>query len=113
MQAVDVLGDDVRDVAARDELRAMADVPGAGLRLADRLADHQETPPGFKPRLLRGEEILELDRLVFGPEAAGRAEVRNAGFGRDACTREDHRAACALDHARQFFYVSLKQEVTP
>jgi len=68
-------------------------VAGARLRLADDVADREEAPPRLQPRLLRGEEVAELDRLVPRPEAAGRAEIRDAAFGRDARTGKDHRPA--------------------
>ena len=83
VQPVDVLGDDGAHAPLLDQLgeRAMA---GVGLGLEHGLVGRELAAPGLPAHLLRRHEVVEVDRLVLGPDAAGRAEIRNAGFGRDA-----------------------------
>ena len=66
-------------------------------------------PPGFVAHLLARQEFVERDRPVLGPDPAGRTEIRNAAFGRDAGAgeRQDHlgaarpgRAGCAMPVSR-------------
>ena len=112
MQSIDILCDDMRDVATRHEFgnRLMA---WSGLSLANRLADHQEAPPCFEAGFLRSQEVAIRNRFVFGPEAAWRTKVRNAAFRRDACTGKDHSPPRVLDQSDEFFYVFIKPQVIP
>jgi hypothetical protein len=75
VQTVDVLGDDMRDVATSDEFR-YREVTRSRLGCADGFMDHQKTPPSLEPGFLRGEKFAEGDGLVAGPEAAWRAKIR-------------------------------------
>ena len=79
--------------------RAMAAV---GLRGAKGLLHREAAPPGLAARLLRGEEIGEVDRRHLGPDAAGAAEVGDARFGADAGAGKDDGAARFVDHAGEF-----------
>ena len=100
VQAVDVLGDDRRHLALLDQPgeRAMA---GIGFGLEHGLVGRELAPPRFAPHLLRRHEVVEVDRLVLGPDAARRAEVRDAQFGRDARAGEGDDALGAVDHLAQ------------
>ena len=59
-------------------------MPAAGLRRRKSLFHRKAPPPGLGPRLGAGNEFVERDRAVTGPQAAGRAEIRNAAFGGNA-----------------------------
>src|SRR5262245_66625928 len=87
MQIVDVLRDHRRRLAGTVEARereVAATGPGGG-----KLRIHGKAPPpGFIAHLLTGDELVERDRLVLGPEPAGRAEVRDAALRGNAGTRE-------------------------
>ena len=112
VQPVNVLGDDVGDVAQLHQPRHRP-VAWTGFCLGDGLADHQEAPPCLEAGVFGGQKRTVFDGLVARPEAAGRAEVGNAAFGGDAGAGEHHRAPGALDQTRQFIYLFLKQRVTP
>src|ERR1700733_8992685 len=45
-------------------------------------------PPGFVPRLLAGQKLVERNWPVLRPEATRRAEIGDAAFGGDARPRE-------------------------
>ena len=65
-----------------------------------RMGTTRVTSQSGKYRLLHTlarQEVLELDRPVLGPQAAGRAEVRDAALGRDAGAGERHHGAGAID----------------
>src|SRR5688572_8441797 len=112
MQPVDILGDDMADMAATHEL-GDRHMPPAGLDAAELLADRENAPPSFQALFFRAQEFVESDWLVLRPEATWRAEIGDAAFGRDACARERNRTPRALDHRRQFFYVSLSHGEVP
>ena len=97
VQPVDVLGDHRGDLAAANEFgdRAMASVRRRG---AKRFFHRKAPPPGFAPRLFRGEKIGEIDRRHARPDAAGAAEIGNSGFGADPGTGEDDGAVRPRDH---------------
>ena len=76
--------------------RAMA---GVGLGLQHGLVGGELAPPGFAARFVGGHEVVEVDRPVLGPDAAGRAEIGNARFGRDAGAGEGDHAFRLGDHA--------------
>ena len=62
VQPVDVLGDDGADLAAAHQ-RSDGAVAAVGLGRAQRSSLGREAaPPGLPPRLLGGEEIVEIDR---------------------------------------------------
>src|SRR5262245_64116696 len=87
MEIVDVLRDHGRRLAGAVEARerkVSAARPGGG-----KLRVHGEAPPpSLVAHLLAGEELVEGDRLVLGPQPAGRAEGGDGAFGRDAGTGE-------------------------
>src|SRR5215207_3459284 len=83
MQIVDVLGDDRRDLAGLVE-RGQRAMPAAGLGRSEGLFHRKAPPPGLGPRRSAGNEFVERDRAVTRPQAAGRAEIRNAAFGGNA-----------------------------
>ena len=89
MQAVDVLRDDARGFALRDEMSdcAMASI---GLRLRDCFIDGDLSTPRFSSRFVRRHELAKVDWLVPGPDAARASEVRYAGFSADARAGEDY-----------------------
>jgi hypothetical protein len=98
VQPVDVLGDHRRDLAAPHQRidRAMAAV---GERRPEDLLHREAPPPGFAARLLRGEELAEIDRRHLRPDAAGAAKIGDSGFGADAGAGEHDGAARRSDHA--------------
>lgn len=104
MQIVDILGDDVTDLAGMiepgDDL-----VAASRLRMRDGIINHEITAPGLEPCFFGGEIGTEFDGLVSCPESSRRAEIRNAAFGRNAGTREDDRALGGLDHFDKLVYV--------
>src|SRR4029078_8438891 len=77
--------------------------PRHGLRY--RVVDHEIAAPGLEPCFLGSEISAELDGLVAGPEAAGRAEIGDAAFSRDAGPGKDDRAPRGLDHSGKLVYV--------
>lgn len=54
-----------------------------------------------------GEEILEINRLVFRPDAAWAAKVRDPGLGADARAGEKDNAAVASYLCGEFFELHL------
>ena len=98
MQIVDVLRDYRRRVVPRADERASARWPRPGGRLELVLRGRT---CGARLRCVRpaGEEVVERDRPVLGPEAAGRAEVGNAAFGGDAGAGEGRLRASCLGNA--------------
>src|SRR4029078_2587439 len=68
-------------------------------------------PPRLAPHLLRRHEVVEIDRLVLGPDAARRAEVGDARFSRHARAGEGDHTPGALDHLTQ--PVDLAHGFTP
>ncbi len=62
-------------------------------------------PPVLAPGLLRGHELLELDRTVLLPDAPGAPEVRDTRFGVDPCLGEYHRSAAGSGHFPQFLHL--------
>ncbi len=101
MQPVDVLGDDRADFAAANQFgdRTMTAVGGSA---AKNLLHRKAAPPGFAPRLFRGEKIGKIDRRHAGPDAARAAEIGNAGFSADAGAGKDHGAARLFDQSGEF-----------
>src|SRR6185503_10615157 len=100
VQVVDILRHQSRHLAGAVEARqrAMAAAgPGGGkARL------HGEAPPpGLVAHLPAAKEVVELDRPVFAPQPAGRAEIRDAAFGRDAGAGERHDPARGGDQLAQ------------
>ncbi len=97
VQVVDVLRDHARHLAGAVEARQRA-VAAAGLGAAELIHHGEAAPPGFVAGLLAGQKFVELDRPVLGPQAAGRAEVRDAALGRDAGAGEWHDGAGLVYH---------------
>ena len=98
MQPVDVLGDDGADLAAPHQ-RVDGAVAAIGLGAAESVLHRKAAPPGLAPRLLGGEELVEIDRRHLRPDAAGAAEIGDAGFGADAGAGEHDGAARLGDQA--------------
>ena len=100
MQIVDVLRHQRRHLAGAIEAgeRPMA---AARLRLGETLLHDEAPPPGFVAHLAARHEGVERDRLVLGPQAAGRAEIRNAAFGRDPGPGEGQIRPRVLDQVAQ------------
>jgi len=70
MQAIDILGDDVGNMAAGDEF-GYCMVAWTRLGIADRFTDHQEATPRFEARLCGTQEVAEGNGFVLRPEPAG------------------------------------------
>jgi hypothetical protein len=104
VQPVDVLGDDRGGAAGTDQFGAGAVAAvGGGL---SKCVLHVETPfPGFPAGFVGAHEVAEIDRGVLGPDAAGGAEVGNAGFGADPGAGEQDDAIGGVDQAGEFFQV--------
>ena len=100
MEVVDVLRHQRRYFAGAVETGERP-MPAARLGLSEILLHGKAPPPGFVAHLLVGEKIVELDRLVFGPQAAGRAKIRNAAFGRYPRPGEGNDPPRALDQVAQ------------
>ena len=100
VQAIDILGDDVAELAQAGQFGKGAMSP-ARLDLADLLADLQVTVQGLAAHFRRRHEGLEVDRLVPGPDAAGRAEIGDAALGRDTGTGEADDPGCLIDQLLQ------------
>ena len=102
MQVVDVLGDDAPCLARAVEARKRV-VPTSRLRPAE-LVFHGEAPaPGFVAHLPARSKGVERDRLQLGPDAAGRAEIRDAAFGRNSGAGERQHDVGRIDEAAQAF----------
>src|SRR5205085_6837343 len=89
VQIVDVLGDDRRRLAGPVE-RGERTVPPPRLGRGKGRFHGKASPPGLVAGLLAHDELVEIDRAIFGPDAAGRAEVGDAAFRRDAGAGEGH-----------------------
>ena len=61
----------------------------------------------------RCHEILEIDRRHLRPDAARRAEIRNAGFGRNARAGEDDSAARRSQSARETRRIAISYFCPP
>jgi hypothetical protein len=97
VQVVDVLRDHARHLAGAIEARQRP-MAAAGFGAAE-LVHHGEAPlPGFVACLLARQKFVELNRPVLGPQPAGRAEVRDAAFGRDAGAGEWYDGASLVYH---------------
>src|SRR5262244_3042109 len=101
MQIVDVLRDHGRRLAGAVEAgkrKVPATGPGGG-----KLRVHGKAPaPSFVAHLLAREELVERDRLILGPEPAGRAEIGNATLGGNSRSSERGDDARALHQLLQF-----------
>src|ERR1700722_911743 len=87
MEIVDVLGDDGGNLAGAIEARQRpVSPPRPGV--AELVGHGEAAPPGFVARLLAGQELVVRDRLVLGPKAPRRTEIRDAAFGRNAGPRK-------------------------
>jgi hypothetical protein len=70
VQVVDVLGDDGGHLAGAIEARQRP-VSAARPGIAELVGHGEAAAPGFVARLLAGQELVERDRLVLGPQAPG------------------------------------------
>ena len=102
MKSVDVLGDHGRGGAALDQGGNRA-VPAVGSGLENRIVGGELLPPVAAALFGGGEEVGELDRLDFRPQAAGAAEIGNPRFGADAGAGEDHRPAGPIEAFAKLF----------
>ena len=66
-------------------------VSGIGFRVGKFTNCEALLPPILYPRLLAGNEIVEVDRLIRRPDATRRPEIRDPTFGADPCTGESDR----------------------
>src|ERR1700738_2471920 len=85
MQIVDVLGDHGGDLAGPVE-RSQCAVAAPWLRRGEYRLHRKAPPPCLVAGVLAGNEFIERDRAVAGPQSARRAEIGNAAFCRDAGT---------------------------
>ena len=104
VQPVDVLGDDGAHPPLLDQLGQRA-MTGIGLGLQHGLVGGELAVPGLAAHLVGSHEVVEVDRLVAGPDAPGRAEVRDSRLGRDARAGEGHDPLGRMDHLAQAFGV--------
>ena len=98
VQPVDILRDDGAGLAAPHQ-RIDRAVAAIGLRAAEVILHREAAPPGLAPRLLGRQELVEIDRRHLRPDAAGAAEIGDAGLGADAGAGEHDRAARLVDQA--------------
>ena len=80
MQIVDILGDDGGDLAGLVE-RGERAMTASRLRRGKSRLHRKAPPPCLVPGVRTGDEFIERDRPVAGPQAARRAEIGNAAFG--------------------------------
>ena len=107
MQIVDVLGDDGRNFAGlvqRSERAVTASRPRRGERRLHRKAP----PPRLVPGTRAGDEFVERDRAVARPQSAGRAEIGNSAFGRNAGAGEGNDGGRLGDHVAELFHAAAK-----
>ena len=83
MQVVDVLRDDVAELALSREPE-QGTVAAARSGAADRVMNMEVAPPCGQAHFGGVQEVGEPDGLVFRPHAARRPEIGNPAFGRDA-----------------------------
>ena len=91
MQGIDILGDDMADPALPHQF-SHGPVAVIGLHRVPGVFHFEAPLPRHAPRIGIGNIILKFHRHHLGPDAARRAEIRNAGFGGHAGAGEDHRA---------------------
>src|SRR6185369_15589873 len=103
VQPVDVLRDEAGKLAGtlhgndRAMRRVRLGTPEHRIRLG------RELPVVAPGALVRAEKIEgQLSRVVPGPETAGRAEIRNPRFGRDACAGKENDRLRTREHTRRF-----------
>ena len=80
MQIVDVLGDDGGDFAGLVE-RGQRAMTASRLRRGEGRLHRKAAPPCLVACIRAGDEFVERDRPVAGPQSARRAEIGNAAFG--------------------------------
>jgi hypothetical protein len=107
MQIVDVLRDQPGHFPRLVE-RGEREMAPAGRRLGE-IFFHGETPlPRLIAHLLTGDEIVEINRLIFGPDAARGTEIRDPAFGRDSGAGEGHNRVRAIDQFAQTRYALVE-----
>ena len=74
-------------------------VAAIGLGGAEDILHRKAAAPGLAPRLLGGQEIVEIDRRHLGPDAARAAEIGDAGLGADPGAGKDDGAFRLVDQA--------------
>src|SRR5260370_17608573 len=76
MQIVDVLGDDGRNLAGLVE-RGERAVAASRPRRGECRLHRKAPPPRLISRVLAGDEFIEVDRTLAGPQSARRPEIGN------------------------------------
>jgi hypothetical protein len=107
MQIVDVLGDDGGDLAGPVE-RGKRAVAASRPRRGKGRFHRKAPPPCLIPGIGTGDELIERDRAVAGPQSAGRAEVGNPAFGRNAGAGEGNDGRGLGDHVAELFHAAAK-----
>src|ERR1700688_113978 len=100
VKVIDILRHQRRDLAGAIET-AQRQMPPPRLRLGETLLHDEAPAPGLIAHLGACHKRIERDRLVLGPQAAGRAEIRDAAFGRYARPGEWDDCLRALDQVTQ------------
>ena len=101
VQVVDVLRDDAAGALPSSISSRHCMVAAVRLRADPAVAIVEAAAPGLATRLFGSDEILEVDRLHPCPDAAGAAEVGDAGFGADARAGEEQSAAARIEQRAQ------------
>ena len=78
-------------------------MPTAGLGRRKGRLHREAPPPRLGPRVGAGNEFVERDRAVTGPQAAGRAEIRDAAFGGNAGSGKGNDTRRFGDHIAELF----------
>ena len=107
MQIVDVLGDDGRNLAGLVE-RGQRAVTAPGPRRGEGRLHRKTPPPCLVPRIGTGDEFIERDRTVAGPQSAGRTKIGNAAFGRNAGAGKGNDGGGLGDHVAELFHAAAK-----
>src|SRR6266849_2276451 len=107
MQIVDVLGDDGGNLAGLVE-RSERAVAAPRLCCGKCRLHRKAPPPSFLPGVRACDEFIERDRTVAGPQSAGRAEIGNTAFRRNAGTGEGNDGGRLGDHVAELFNAAAK-----
>src|ERR1700683_185544 len=79
-------------------------MPSARLGLAELILHREAPPPGFVPRLLACQKLVERNRPILRPDTARRAEIGNAAFGGNAGPGKRQDDDGLRDHVRKSLY---------
>src|SRR5262245_27460267 len=83
-------------------------MPAAGLGATELILHCETSSPGFVAHRATCDKLVKRDGRHLSPDAAGRPEIWNTTFGRDAGTREGLDNLRGGDHLAEFVDSLLK-----